>query len=208
MSRSTKTLCISLVLTLAGSSCLFSDERGADSSPVDNTDPGIVTNDPGVVRTVSIATFDQVLSSMASLTGTTPSTATIAFMDLNRSSFALQGRTTEITSGMWMAISALAGHVCRDLYDQERVKGTSDRIYYRALNLAAGGSNTRANLDLARDRLVVGIWGRTAFTDEDGFFDTALTDSGVTEPYDTNETRNALLILCTGTLASLSAVSR
>lgn len=198
---------LSVLISVSGSSCFGKrDDAGLGSGG--SSDPGIVTADPGVTRTLSIVTFDQVLDSMSALTGVTPSVSTSTYLTVNRSSFALQGRTKEITAGMWMAISTLAGHVCRDLYDQERARDAGSRIYYRSLNLSNTASNTRADLNLARDRLALGIWGREAYSDETSFFDAAIVESGVTEPYDANETRNVLLILCSGTLASLAAVAR
>src|SRR4051794_25293157 len=95
------------LLTLA--SCSKQDgAQYVSSSQLSGTDNGNGMDIPGAPNTpnkIGIVTFDQILSSMASLAGITPSAATLSFADVNRSSFSLNGKASEITSGMWMSIT-------------------------------------------------------------------------------------------------------
>jgi hypothetical protein len=162
---------------------------------------------PALPRSVGITPFDKVLTAMASATGVVPSAPTAAFVTQNQTSFSLNGEVGEITSGMWMSVTTLAGHVCRDLYDQELARPAAERRYYGGVALGAGGPFT-ARDEVIR-RLALGAWGRLPMAAEQAEFQNALSAGGLAGgTLSATQTRDALLVLCTGTLASLAAQVR
>lgn len=196
-------------------SCALQNDEDLIGGVSQNQDGGMVVKPPNMsAGTVSIVSFDNVLGNMTSVTGTTPSVAnpnndvsTINIYNQNKTSYALTGNSSEINAGMWMSISVLAGGVCRDLYNKEMALPANDRTYYREIAAGNVNNNFAAVEDVLIRRLALGFWGRPATNAEIGFFKTAL-DSVATTRTALNQanTRDALLITCTGALASLSAI--
>jgi len=170
--------------------------------------------DPGLQGEsyVAITRYDQLLPSLGALTGTTASAETQRVYGLGESSLSKTGSVEDVTSGLWMAITAVSGSVCTDLYDKERALADAQRIYYRGIALmgsdtsVAAESRFMAQKENVIKRLALGVWGRYPSSSELSDFDTALTESGLfgrdlTEA----ERKNALLISCSGVLGSLAA---
>jgi hypothetical protein len=176
------------------SSDLLNDNRNSMNPPAAPASPNLI----------AVVTFDQILSSMASVAGVTPSAATLAFAEVNRSSFSLNGKASEITSGMWMSVTALAGHVCRDLFALESGRSNDQRVYYRDVAFA-GGNFQSVRVEVIQ-RLSLGAWSRMPSSAEIGHYETALTEASLgAATLNAAQTQSALLILCTGALGSLAA---
>ena len=214
---------LAIAIALAGSSCALQNDQDASGlNGSQSLDEGLVITAPGgVLGTLSVVSFDNVLGNMASVAGVTPSVAdnnaqggksTLKVYNENKSSFAITGSSNEINAGMWMSVSVLAGGICRDLYYKERALPAASRVYYKDIELANAGNFTRmvdgetVERRLIK-RLVLGMWGRAPLPAELTAYDAALdiinTNRAALAEVDTRE---ALLIMCTGTLASLNGI--
>lgn len=173
----------------------------------------VVSDPPAIQKDAAVASFDRVLKSMSTVTGTTPSAATLRYWSVNKTSFPLNGAASEINAGAWMGYTTLAGYVCNDAYEREKqiAAGSPSRVCYRNLDFAATNNavafanGTASVKDKVIDRLTLNAWGRTPTSAERSEFDSALSSAGLLKPTLTQaELKDALLILCTGSLASLS----
>jgi hypothetical protein len=202
--KSTRWLAI-LVLALSVSSC-FKRENVVDPA-LEEENSGIdIGGAPSISRTASFPTFAQILDSMTTVTGTTPSAGTDAIYDANRTSFPLEGRTGEVTSGMWMSVSALAGSVCDDLYTKESGESSAARTYYGGLNLGTSSTGFATRRDQIIRGMALGFWDRYPTTAEESTIRNGLSDAGLLNASNAQDTRDALLFICTAELASLPAI--
>lgn len=202
-------------MSVALGGCLTSkDLPESRSSALGTEADGIpVSPPPSVAQPLAFTTYATILNQFASVTATTPSASTTGIYNLNKTSFPLLGKASELSSGMWMAVSALAGGVCNDLYVKESAQAAASRLYYGDLNLGASNNlNQAVEGSTVKSRLyrkiALGFWGRLPVAAEETELDAALSGGGFnTSTLTADETRQALLILCSGALASLSAIS-
>lgn len=202
-------------LSMGLTACLASkDSEENRSSALSGEGAGIVPpSAPNIPLPGAFTTYATILGQFSAVTGAPVSSATKVIYDLNRTSFPLQGRSSEISAGMWMSVSALAGAMCSDLYNKEASMDASRRLYYG--DFVLGGTNNFNQViagQTLRTRLyrkfAAGFWGRTSFNDEEALFDAALASGAYNlGALNGEETRQALLTLCSGALASLSAIS-
>lgn len=200
--------------TLVGSGCMQKRADVSDSQYGDEN-PGIEIAPPPSNKTVvGVADFSKVISRMSTATGVSASAQTYTIFDQNKTSFPLYGNSSEITPAQWMATAALAGSFCQDLYNKELSQNAESRLYYRDVSLGATNDFTRmvsgSQLrERVYQRLAMGFWGRRATAAEIGHFNTALSEGGFNNlaAMTADQTRRALLMVCSGALGSLEANS-
>lgn len=196
---------IILILNFMATACLKVDDAYDPSKASDESQGLSISNSPEQETSLSIVSSDRVLRNMSSVAGVTPSPDTEAVMERNKSAFPLNGEISEITSGMWMALTALASSVCMDLYDKEKSLSDSNRIFYRGVNFSGGGFSVERRESIIQ-RLTLAFWGRSASSDEQQELLNAMSEAGLSgSSLDESATRDVLLILCTGTLSALGA---
>jgi len=158
------------------------------------------------VETFAVVNQGQVLKSMMSCTGLeTASNNTQNTYRNSLNSFSLEGGADTVGAPMWMAITSLAGEVCRDLVNQERGQSAAERKIFSSVDFGQGISslNTTIIADVVR-KMARSCWGRNETSQEMGVIFNNFTGTFPTNGNAT-ETRNAAMFLCTGMLGSLSA---
>jgi hypothetical protein len=216
----------SVALLLLASACNPSEmvfgTKGTSAVPLvinDDAGPGIKPQSPPLSSAdtpVSLVNFSTVLPTMSNLTTAAPSLNTRNLFTLNSTTFPLDGTASEVTPAMWMSLTVLAGNMCDDLYVKEAAMARERRIYYgdfllgqtNNFQLVVAGT-TQTVTDRLYDKLALGFWGRKPSSEEKADFAAALTQGQFPlAAMNGTDTRQALLVLCTGTLASARAMVR
>ena len=210
-----------LALLLGNSSCMVIsntdvEEQSNSNSQMNNAvGPGLPVRAPaGMMAAASLATYDNVLRNMNKVTGTTPSAATLQNYNQNKTTFAQKGTPDEINAAMWLSVSTLAANVCQDLYNNENASPASRKFF---LEVNFGGttnfSAVKANGDTAEQamirRMFLAFWGMDFPRTDANVTDvvSALNSiSGTRTALSAADTKKALLIACTGILASLKSI--
>ena len=198
-----------------------SDFTGKSMS--DGSSGGLLGNDnqdfeiiPGE-RTVSTVYAKQVLDNMTSCSGIgTPSVATVQEWSNRLGTISEYGYATTVSGPMMMGIVAIAGEICNDVLTNETPRPDLERIIFDGVDFTQGPSAVSpATVRLVITRLARSCWqreddpvpgagGEASETDiiVDAYNDIVSAGGGDTPA----QTRNAMLGLCTGMMASLSAI--
>ncbi|MCB0384870.1 MAG: hypothetical protein KDD43_05710 [Bdellovibrionales bacterium] len=210
---------LSAVTAFIGHGCSdFSSKSSSNGSSGgllggDNQDFEII---PGE-RTVSTVYAKQVLDNMTSCSGIgTPSVATIQEWSDRLGTLSEYGYATTVSGPMMMGIVAIAGEICNDLLTVETPKPDMERIIFDGVDFTRGPSSVSpATVRLVVTRLARSCWqreddslpGPNGELSETDIVVNAYNDiasaGGADSPA---QTRNAMLGLCTGMMASLSAI--
>lgn len=153
-------------------------------------------------QTVSIAYGRQVLDSMVSCTGlgTASARATTEWESRNQS-LSEYGSATEISGAMMMAVAAVAGEVCRDLVDKEKLLASNQRGIFVNADLAKTGPLTATEIESGLEMLALSCWQRPTTAEEK--FEVVNSVLGLTANADLGA-----LSLCTAALSSLAAITQ
>lgn len=170
---------------------------------------------PTNYHVTKVSTFNTVLDLMSQRLAVKPSAATRGLYDLNKSSLPLTG--SEITTGAWMTISAVAGGVCADLIALEKSKVATSRIFFKeikfgqpnnlsGISTVSPGAN-KTIYDRIIERLGLALWGRRPSLSESQMISASLGTASlaVTQTLDAANTEVALLFTCSGIAASFEA---
>lgn len=167
--------------------------------------PGFVAK-PGV-PTASVVYAKSALDSMVACTGIeSPSEATLLEYEKRKGSFTEYGYATEVTAPMIMAVTSMAGEVCRDLVKKEKAMSSDARRVFKSFNFAQGpAALASGDIADATRRLARLCWSRDESQEEMQIFDSEIK-SAYTGTLAT-DTEKAALALCTGVLGSLEGYS-
>lgn len=203
---------LTLILGLTGSGVFFyqgcgNDMTGGSSASICNSNSGSTPIDknydiiPGQ-QTVSIAYGRPMLDSMVSCTGIgQPSTRTLNEWTTRNQSLSEYGNLTDISGAMMMAITAVAGEVCRDLLDKEKPMASASRGIFGGVDFVKAGALTSGEIDSASNMLGISCWQRMPTLDEKSVIAASIGQIG-------GSTDVGALSLCTAMLSSLSAVAQ
>ena len=179
----------------------------------DNQDFEII---PGE-RTVSTVYAKQVLDNMTSCSGIgTPSVATVQEWTDRLGTISEYGYATTVSGPMMMGITAIAGEICNDVISTETPRPDLERIIFDGVDFSQGPSAVSSGtVRLVITRLARSCWqreddplpgpsGEVSETDLIiNAYNEIVSAGGADTPA---QTRNAMLGLCTGMMASLSAI--
>lgn len=173
----------------------------SNSTPVDMSSnlPEEYVPDPNA-PTLSVVYNKQVLDHMVSCSGVgIPSEATQATWAAKRGAISIDGTVLTITAPMLMAVTTIAGDVCRDLIDQEKL---NPRLLIN-VNWASTTLPSDSVLSDAVRGLALSCWQRP---EEDVERQTVL--DAVKSQFSSSSINNsdAFLFLCTSMLASLDTL--
>ena len=158
---------------------------------------------PKAVETFSVVNQGQVLKSMVSCTGLQQASQNTQNVYKNsKNSFSLEGAAASVNAPMWMAITSLAGEVCRDLVSQESAQESANRKIFTHVDFS-GNPTSLEDSTVAQivRKMARACWGRN---ETKGELDTVLGNFRGTFSSGDN-IRSATMFLCTGVLSSLSA---
>lgn len=173
-----------------------SNATEAQSDESSNTDviPG--------TKTVSVVYSKQALDQLASCAGVeVPSDATINMYESKKGAISVYGTAETITSPMMMAVVSVAGELCNDLINQERL-AENQRIF-KGWDFSATALPSAGLIDASISRLALSCWDRQEYSGER----TAVQD--VVYSVTTGEAKaseKAALMLCTTMLSSLNSL--
>jgi hypothetical protein len=202
-----------LVLGMMGSGIFFYQGCGAGMSANNgasllcNVGTGASTIDknydivPGE-QTVSIAYGRPMLDSMVACTGIgQPSTRTLTEWTTRNQSLSEYGNLTDVSGAMMMAVTAVAGEVCRDLVNLEKPLASNQRGIFGAVDFNKATSMSSGEVDSASNMLGIACWQRVPTLEEKGMISAAVSQIG-------GSTDTGALSLCTAMLSSLSAIAQ
>lgn len=153
-------------------------------------------------QTVSIAYGRPMLDSMVSCTGVgQPSTRTLNEWTSRNQSLSEYGNLTDVSGAMMMAVTAVAGEVCRDLLDKERPLANGSRGIFSEVDFAKVGSISNLEIESASNMLGISCWQRVPTLDEKSMIASTIGQIG-------GNTDTGALGLCTAMLSSLSAIAQ
>jgi hypothetical protein len=216
--RNYHVLTITILVSLWFTGCLG---LGKSENTAVNNAGGTPSMDPGIsanpidrpLLPAGVVRYDSMLTNFETKLGVTKSAQTSSVFTNNVSSLPVNGTLSEINAGMWMAVVAIAGNVCNDLLNQESSRASAQRKFFQEINFT--GTN---DLSVIRDglplrelilrRITLAAWGRPADSDERAHFQTALASPAFTNlsSLPAADTRAALLVMCTGALASYQSI--
>jgi len=161
--------------------------------------PSEYVPDPNA-ETLSVVYNKQVLDHLVSCSGVgVPSDATQATWSAKRGAISIDGTVLTITAPMLMAVSTIAGDVCRDLIDQEKL---SPRLFNNVNWSATALPADNALYDAIRG-LALSCWQRQ----EDNMEQQVIIDAVKSEFSSGNiDPSTAYLFLCTSMLGSLDTL--
>ncbi len=158
-----------------------------------------------MMKAAAVNNSQQVLTAMVSLTGIgQPSSATLNAYKKEAGKISDTGKPDSVNAPMWLAITNLAGEVCRDLVTAEAALTIDQRRIFKQINFTTGGPVAipdAAKSDVIR-RLARSVWQRNETNEELGLLKAELATFKSTTAGDTNK---AMLMTCTAMLASLDA---
>ncbi len=206
-------LCVALVLFALVSSTQGCGRGKLGHHDMSSTNSGDVFVPPrgdmislDTMKATGVHNSQQVLTAMVSVTGIgKPSQATLATYAKEAGKITDTGKPDSVNAPMWLAITTLAGEVCRDLVTAEAALATAQRRIFGQINFASGGPagiSDAAKNDVIR-RLARSVWQRNETDEEKNLIKAELSTyaSSATR----RDTNKAMLTTCTAMLASLDA---
>ena len=149
---------------------------------------------------------ENILTSMLTVTGVTPNNTTLSSYNDKKTKISETGLANTITAPMWLAVTNLAGDVCRNLVTQEVALTSTNRSFFSQVDFTQGPSKVSASIqnDVIR-RMARAYWGRNETVQELSLIKGATSSSftGVTDNGAT--TQNEMLFICAAMLASLDS---
>lgn len=164
---------------------------------------------PGA-KTTGLVYANQILRNMSSVTGIkTFSRATLNFYEQNKFSVSEFGSANSLNPPMIMAIMGLGAEVCNDLVSQEGVPNNPRQIF-NAIDFSLTPSDIdRAALSETVRRMARSFWGRNETPREltiisESVFE--VINDATTSITGREGTRNLMIYVCSGMLASVEAL--
>lgn len=152
------------------------------------------------VATLGMVYNKQILDHLVSCSGVgAPSDETLATWNSKKGAVSIDGTILTITSPMLMAVTTIAGDVCRDLVEQEK---TTPRLF-AGINWSSSSLPSDAILSDAIRGLALSCWKRSEDDNEKQILLDSVKGAFTESSIDSSE---ALLFLCTSMLASLDTL--
>lgn len=187
-----------LTLTLGHGCGQFVAESDKFSSLNFSEDNSDITVIPGE-KTVATVYSKQFLDNMLSCTGVgAPSMQTKQEFENRRGGLSEYGYATKVTGPGLMAVAAVAGEVCNDLVNSEKMLSADSRRIFKEIDFSRAPSSTE--LEPTVKRLALSCWQRQLNADEASMILDAVSDAGSMSPEQTS------VFACTSILASLSGI--
>lgn len=188
---------------------LFGSAGGGGTN---NTASTSTSSSSSVNTTASVIEASQVLPTMAAVTGITPSTTTTKAFTANAGNFSIAGAATDVNPPLMFAYATVAAQMCNDLITAEKAETATSRRFFGCINftVAPGTQFSGTCLQNTADIMTRSFFGADVTTEELSALQTGVTaiiSGAASGTAAATQTVQVALGICTGLLASMSAVS-
>lgn len=195
---------ITVLLVTVGNGCSKRADMSSTASSSSGNNSSSSTGGGGIsagVKSVSVVYQKQMLDQLTSCSGViSPSDSTILMYESKKGSISTYGSASTITPPMLMAVTNIAGEICNDLINQEKVAGQS-RVF---VGWGLGSANTQQG-GVVQDsitRLSLSCWQKMPTSAESA----AILDLLASVPSGAGAADKQALLLCSAMLSSLNSL--